>query len=57
MNILKWNEEANAYDLYEIKMSSTDEEDNEIDDGKPKKVKDIYKEKVEKKKKTTKKKK
>jgi len=30
-DILKWNEEAGAYDLYEIKMSSTEEED---EDGK-----------------------
>jgi len=44
-DVLKWNIEASAYDLYEIKMSSTTKqeesgsEDNEEDeDGKPKKV-------------------
>ena len=38
-DVLKWNPEANAYDIYEIKMSSTDDEDDEEDeDGKPKKV-------------------
>jgi len=38
-DVLKWNAEANAYDIYEIKMSSTDDEDDEEDeDGKPKKV-------------------
>lgn len=39
-DVLKWNPEANAYDLYEIKMSSTEEDDDdeEEDDGKPKKV-------------------
>ena len=37
-DVLKWNEKAQAYDLYEIKMSSTagDDEDEEV--GKPKKV-------------------
>ena len=39
-DVLKWNPEANAYDLYEIKMSSTKEieEDEEIEEGKPEKV-------------------
>jgi hypothetical protein len=38
-DVLEWNEEASAYDLCEIKMSSTKEEDDEEDeDGKPKKV-------------------
>jgi len=38
-DVLKWNPEANAYDIYEIKMSSTDDEDDEEDEeGKPKKV-------------------
>lgn len=38
-DVLKWNQEANAYDLYEIKMSSTESEDDEEDeDGKPKKI-------------------
>ena len=37
-DVLKWNEEANAYDLYEIKMSSVESEDDEEDEeGKPKK--------------------
>lgn len=36
-DVLKWNEKANAYDLYEIKMSSTSDEEEE-EDGKPKKV-------------------
>jgi len=36
-DVIVWNKEANVYDLYEIKMSST-EEDEEEDDGKPKKV-------------------
>ncbi len=38
-DVLKWNEKANAYDIYEIKMSSTKEvDDEETDDGKPKKI-------------------
>jgi len=38
-DVLKWNNETNAYDIYEIKMSSTDDEDEEeTEDGKPKKV-------------------
>ena len=37
-DVLKWNEEAQAYDLYEIKMSSTEAEDEEGEDGQPKKV-------------------
>jgi hypothetical protein len=36
-DVLEWNEKAGAYDLYEIKMSSTDEGDEEDEDGKPKK--------------------
>lgn len=36
-DVLKWNQEAGAYDLYEIKMSSTDEEE-EDEFGKPKKI-------------------
>lgn len=39
-DVLKWNKEANAYDVYEIKMSSTDGESEMeiIDDGKETKV-------------------
>ncbi len=38
-DVLVWNKEAQAYDIYEIKMSSTDEEDESpVDDGKPPKV-------------------
>jgi hypothetical protein len=38
-DVLKWNDKANAYDIYEIKMSSTDDEDEEeTEDVKPKKV-------------------
>ena len=39
-DVLKWNSEANAYDIYEIKMSSVEgeDEDEDEDDGKPKKV-------------------
>lgn len=38
-DVIHWNEKANAYDLYEIKMSSTEGEDEEeTGDGKPKKV-------------------
>ena len=38
-DVLKWNAEAGAYDLYEIKMSSTREDEEEEDeDGKPKRV-------------------
>lgn len=36
-DVLKWNESEKMYDIYEIKMSSTDEEDDE-EDGKPKRV-------------------
>lgn len=36
-DVLVWNEPAKKYDIYEIKMSST-EEDEEGDDGKPKRV-------------------
>ena len=35
-DILRWNESAQMYDIYEIKMSSTDEDDDE--EGKPKKA-------------------
>ncbi|MBU1034296.1 DUF2779 domain-containing protein [Patescibacteria group bacterium] len=34
-DVLKWNESAQKYDIYEIKMSSTEEDD---DEGKPKSV-------------------
>lgn len=34
-DVLKWNESAQKYDIYEIKMSSTEEDDEE---GKPKRV-------------------
>lgn len=38
-DILVWNVGAGAYDIYEIKMSSTDDEDEEeIEDDKPRKV-------------------
>jgi len=38
-DVIYWNEKASAYDLYEIKMSSTEGEDEDEDDtGKPKKV-------------------
>jgi len=38
-DILKWNVEANMYDIYEVKMSSVSEEDyDEDEEGKPKKV-------------------
>ncbi len=37
-DVLKWNEKENAYDVYEIKMSSTEGEDEEEEEGKPKKV-------------------
>jgi hypothetical protein len=37
-DVLKWNDEAGMYDLYEIKMSSTDDEDEEEEDDKPRKV-------------------
>lgn len=33
-DVLKWNPEAKAYDLYEIKMSSAEGEDDETDDDK-----------------------
>jgi len=35
-DVLMWNEKAQAYDIYEIKMSSTEEEDDE--DGEDKKI-------------------
>lgn len=35
-DVLKWNDSAQKYDIYEIKMSSTEEDDE--DDGKPKRV-------------------
>ena len=34
-----WNEKAGAYDLYEIKMSSAEEDDEDDQEGKPKKIK------------------
>ncbi len=37
-DVLKWNDDAKAYDLYEIKMSSTEDDEEEEEDGKPKKV-------------------
>ncbi len=38
-DVLKWNKEAKAYDLYEIKMSSTEgENDDVLEDGKEPKV-------------------
>jgi hypothetical protein len=38
-DVLKWNEEAQKYDLYEIKMSTTEEDDEEeLEEGKPKRV-------------------
>ena len=38
-DVIRWNNEAMAYDLYEIKMSSTEGEDeDESEDGKPKKI-------------------
>jgi hypothetical protein len=38
-DVLKWNETAGKYDLYEIKMSSTEEDDDEEEEeGKPKRV-------------------
>lgn len=36
-DVLKWNDSVQKYDIYEIKMSVT-EEDDEKDDGKPKRV-------------------
>jgi hypothetical protein len=36
-DVLKWNEDAKSYDIYEIKMSSTDDED-EVEEGKPRKI-------------------
>ncbi len=38
-DVLKWNELAQKYDIYEIKMSSTEEDDDDEDEfGKPKRV-------------------
>jgi hypothetical protein len=37
-DVLKWNEDAQKYDIYEIKMSSTEEEDDDEEEGKPRKV-------------------
>ena len=37
-DVLKWNEITQKYDIYEIKMSSTDEDDEDDEEGKPKKV-------------------
>lgn len=36
-DVLKWNEESQKYDIYEIKMSATDD-GGEDEDGKPKRV-------------------
>ncbi|MEJ0021460.1 MAG: hypothetical protein WDN47_02625 [Candidatus Doudnabacteria bacterium] len=36
-DVLKWNDSIQKYEIYEIKMSST-EEDDEEDEGKPKRV-------------------
>lgn len=38
-DVLKWNEATQKYDIYEIKMSSTDDDgDDDEEDGKPKRV-------------------
>ncbi len=37
-DVIHWNEKAGAYDLYEIKMSSTEGEDEMTSDGTPPKV-------------------
>ncbi|MEK7578087.1 MAG: DUF2779 domain-containing protein [Patescibacteria group bacterium] len=37
-DVLKWNNSAQKYDIYEIKMSSTEEDDGDEEDGKPKRV-------------------
>jgi hypothetical protein len=37
-DVLQWNEQAQKYDIYEIKMSSTEEDDDDEEEGKPKKV-------------------
>lgn len=37
-DVLKWNESAQKYDIYEIKMSSTEEDDDDDEEGKPKRV-------------------
>jgi hypothetical protein len=38
-DVLKWNEATQKYDIYEIKMSSTDDDgDEDEEDGKPKRV-------------------
>ena len=37
-DVLKWNESDQKYDIYEIKMSSTDEDDEDEEEEKPKKV-------------------
>lgn len=37
-DVLKWNEAAQKYDIYEIKMSSTEEDDDDDEEGKPKRV-------------------
>ena len=38
LDVLKWNDSVGKYDIYEIKMSTTEDEDEEEDDGKPKRV-------------------
>lgn len=37
-DVLKWNESVQKYDIYEIKMSSTEEDDDDDEEGKPRKV-------------------
>ena len=37
-DVLKWNESAQKYDIYEIKMSSTEEDDDDDEEGKPRRV-------------------
>src|SRR3989338_2644401 len=37
-DVLKWNDSAKKYDIYEIKMSSTEDDDEEENEGKPKRV-------------------
>lgn len=37
-DVLEWNEAANKYDIYEIKMSSTEEGDEDEEEGKLKRV-------------------
>ena len=37
-DVLEWNDSAQKYDIYEIKMSSTEEDNEDEDEGKPKRV-------------------